>query len=249
MDDVNKFTSAFLSVKARGEYASNRSSHTGIGKTLEDAIGVIENNNDAPDLHGFEIKSHRAFSESYVTLFTKAPTFPKAVNNKLRLNYGSIDSHFPDIKVLHTSIFETRWNTHIAGYSYKLVRDDNEKKIFLFIKNIATDEIVENGIYWTYEVLSNIFTTKLQNLAFIQASVRKDNNKEYFTFKECSLFYGLTLESFLTHLSNGDIMFDIRVGAYKNPLSKSYGKMHDHGSGFRIKKEKLSSLYANYSVL
>ena len=41
MEQVDKFKKAFLSVKANGEYESNRSGNTGIGKTLEDAIGVI----------------------------------------------------------------------------------------------------------------------------------------------------------------------------------------------------------------
>lgn len=249
MEQVDKFRNAFLAVKANGEYVSNRIGNTGIGKTLEDAIGVIENNIDAPDLHGFEIKSQRALSESYVTLFTKAPTYPKAVNNKLRNTYGSNDSQFNDIKVLHTSIFETRWNTHIAGFSYKLKRDDVAQKLYLLVKNMYTDDIVENDIYWTYDVLKNIFATKLENLAFIQADTRKVEGQEHFTFKACSLFYGITLDSFLTHITNGDIMFDIRIGAYKNPSSKTYGKTHDHGSGFRIKKEKLVSLYANHLII
>jgi hypothetical protein len=245
MEQVDKFKNAFLSVKANGEYESNRSGNTGIGKTLEDAIGVIENNIDAPDLHGFEIKSQRALSSSYVTLFTKAPSFPKAINNKLRMTYGSNDEKFNDIKVLHTSIFETQWNTHSAGYNFKLKCDDDQKKLFLLVKKQDTEEIVEDNIYWTYEILENICSNKLEKLAFIQADTRKDLNKEYFTFISCSLYYGITFKNFLSLITSGDIMFDIRIGAYKNPKSKSYGKTHDHGSGFRIKRDKLKTLYTN----
>jgi len=249
MTEVDKFRNAFIAVRNNGEYVSNRSGNTGIGKTLEDAIGVIENNIDAPDLHGFEIKSQRALSESYVTLFTKAPTFPRAVNTALRTNYGSFDSEFADIKVLHTSLFETRWNTHIAGFSYKLQRNDEQRKLFLLVKRLDTGELLEDNIYWTYEVLENICTTKLTNLAFIQADVRKQDDREHFTFKSCTLYSGLTFNSLLTHISNGAIMFDIRIGAYKNKLKKTYGKTHDHGSGFRIKKELLNSLYATEQTI
>jgi hypothetical protein len=245
MEQVDKFKNAFLAVKANGEYTSNRSGNTGIGKTLEDAIGVTENNIDAPDLHGFEIKSQRALSSSYVTLFTKAPTFPKAINNKLRMTYGSDDERFKDIKVLHTSIFETRWNTHGAGYGYKLKCDDSQKKLFLLVKKLENDEITEDNIYWTYDILRDICSHKLEKLAFIQAKTRKELGKEFFTFISCSLFYGITLEKFLSLITSGDIMFDIRIGAYKNPKSKSYGKSHDHGSGFRIKKDKIKTLYTN----
>jgi hypothetical protein len=244
MSNVDKFINAFLDVKAKGEFKSNRSGNTGIGKTLEDAIGVVENNLDMPDLHGFEIKSQRALSESYVTLFTKAPTSPPKANNTLRINYGSNDVEFPDVKVLHTSCFANKWNTHISGFSYKLEVDRENQKVSLLIKRIDTEKIVENGVYWTFEVLDKIVKDKIQNLAFVQAKTRTDNGSEYFTFSSCSLYSGLTLDRFLERLEAGDIMFDIRIGAYKNPTNKkTYGKTHDHGSGFRIKKEKLKDLY------
>ena len=44
-------------------------------------------------------------------------------------------------------------------------------------------------------------------------------------------------------------MFDIRIGAYKNIKKKTYGKLHDHGSGFRIKKDKLINFYDNEQIL
>ena len=244
MSDVESFKNAFLLVKNNGEYISNRTGNTGIGKTFEDAIGVIENNIDEADLHGFEIKSQRALSESYVTLFTKAPTYPKSANNKLRLNYGSNDVEFHDVKVLHTSVFANKWNTHISGYSYTIKVDKDARKIYLLVKNMSTNVIVEDDIYWTFDVVQKIIDTKIQNLAFIQADVRTVDGKEHFTFNRCSLYSGVTLDKFLSYLDNGDIMFDIRVGAYKNPLKpKTYGKIHDHGSGYRIKKEVMKRLY------
>ena len=42
MTEVDKFRNAFIAVRDNGEYVSNRSGNTGIGKTLEDAIGVIK---------------------------------------------------------------------------------------------------------------------------------------------------------------------------------------------------------------
>ena len=71
----------FKAVKSLGFVESRRSHNTGIGKTFEDYVGVLENNLDTPDLAGFEIKSHRIASQSYVTLFTKSPSFPRGANN------------------------------------------------------------------------------------------------------------------------------------------------------------------------
>jgi len=63
-------------------------------------------------------------------------------------------------------------------------------------------------------------------------------------FEKCTLFHGVSLQKFLAQTNEGNIMFDIRIGAYKNiNKPKTYGKTHDHGSGFRIKREKLALLY------
>ena len=42
-------------------------------------------------------------------------------------------------------------------------------------------------------------------------------------------------------LEEGLIMYDVRIGAYKTGIKK--GKTHDHGSGFRIKRENMHILY------
>ena len=76
MTNKQRIIEAFEKVKALGWVKSHRRNNTGIGKTFEDYIGVIENNLNEPDLFGFEIKSHREESTSYVTLFTKSPSYP-----------------------------------------------------------------------------------------------------------------------------------------------------------------------------
>ncbi len=243
MENQKKFIKAFKQIKSLGFVKSNRPGSTGIGKTLEDIMNIKENNIDAPDLHGYEIKSQRMRSTSLVTLFTKAPTYPAKVNNELRMQYGSPDSKFPDIKVLHSSIFATNWNTHKAGFSYRLQVDRDDKKLRLLVKRTDADIIDRSDIYWDFSVFEKIFSEKLQNLAFVEAETKKDDEGEYFHFQRCCLFSGITLSSFLDNVERGNVMFDIRVGAYKNKASKSYGKTHDHGTGFRVKRDIISQLY------
>ncbi len=194
-------------------------------------------------MHGFEIKSQRSLSTSFVTLFTRAPSIPRAANNQLRLLYGSNDHEFPDVKVLHVSLFGHRWAAHSAGYSFKLEVDDNSQQLHLLIKETETDRLIENPIYWNYSILDTIVSKKIQRLAFVQAETVVRDNQELFHFERCSLYYGLTLDRLMQAIDAGDIMFDIRIGAYKNRNDKKFGKTHDHGSGFRIKKDKMGELY------
>jgi len=89
------FRKDFLVIKTKGWVESRRYHDTGIGKTFEDLIGVVENNNFLADYGDIlEIKSSRELSESMVTLFTKAPTYPKNINSILREKYGH-----PDLKL------------------------------------------------------------------------------------------------------------------------------------------------------
>ena len=72
MENKDFIISKFKEVKSLEYVPSNRANNTGIGKTFEDYIGVVENNLDEPDLAGFEIKSH-ALTLPYSL---KAPHFP-----------------------------------------------------------------------------------------------------------------------------------------------------------------------------
>lgn len=56
MTNKEMIIEAFYKVKTMGWVKSHRRNNTGIGKTFEDCIGVIENNLNEPDLFGFELK-------------------------------------------------------------------------------------------------------------------------------------------------------------------------------------------------
>lgn len=112
MMDKELIINEFNRIKALGYLKSRRTHNTGIGKTFEDYLGVDENNNKAPDFAGFEVKSKRAETSSYLTLFTKSPSQPPKVNTYLRDTYGESYEDNPNLKRLHTSIFSSKCNTY-----------------------------------------------------------------------------------------------------------------------------------------
>jgi hypothetical protein len=248
-NNINKMIEAFTKVKELGFKETRRSGNTGIGKSLEDFLGIRENNIDKPDLHDFEIKSQRELATSKVTLFTKAPTNPKGANAVLKDNFGTPDENFPDIKVLHTSVYHDHFNTHKGGYAFKLECDDQNEKMLLLIKNIEMDKIVSQEVYWSYPVLRDIVENKIKNLAFVTANTRSNKNgREEFHFTKMNLFTGITFENLLNYIKQeGGLMFDIRIGAYKS--GKLYGRPHDHGSGFRVKPDHLRGLYTREIIV
>ena len=243
---IDEFKKLFLKVKAQGFIETHRKGNTGIGKTFEDCCCIVENNFDEADFKGIEIKSQRAYTGSYLTLFTKAPTWPQSANTLLRERYGTPDKEYDDVKVLHTSIFADQFNTHKSGYGFKIKIDRINEKILLLVKNLKEEKIVSDEIYWSFEVIRNVIEKKLQYLAYITAKVKNENNKEFFHFTSMIILKGLTFDKFLNLFEDGYIMFDVRIGAYKS--GKNAGKTHDHGSGFRLSKNYLDLAFEREEV-
>ena len=132
---LDDFIDEYKKIKGMGWIKTRRSGPTGVGKTLEDLLGIPENNNDEPDFGEYELKSCRKDSQSMLTMFTKAPQPPKA-NTYLREKYGySSNAYDNDEKVLHATLTAERFvpisNT---GNALKIMCDD--EKIFIASKRM-----------------------------------------------------------------------------------------------------------------
>ncbi|MBI2005577.1 MAG: MvaI/BcnI restriction endonuclease family protein [Candidatus Aenigmarchaeota archaeon] len=226
------FKRDFLVIKKKGFVLSNRSHDTGIGKTFENLIGIVENNNFLADYERvLELKSSRELTKSMLTLFTKSPTNPPKVNSYLRERYGSPDLDAGGMKILHTTFSALKFNTFVNKYGFKLEVDEKSRKVLLLVKDLATN----------FETLREIIEHKCQHIAFISAESKKEDGKEYFKFDKAVLLKNLTFEKFVKALKEGIIVYDIRIGVYRS--GKNKGKTHDHGSGFRVMKNNLSKVF------
>ena len=236
----------FQSVKKLGYVKSRRKSNTGIGKTFEDYIGVKENNKKRPDFAGFEIKSQRDHTQSFLTLFTKSPSFPLGANTYLKERYGTPYEDNPKIKNLHTSLFAKKLNSYKGKYAFTLINDRRAKRIFIGIYSLRTKKMIDKTCGYLYSDLEPIFKKKLKNLFYVNATTKKDSKgTEYFHFNQAEIFEQPSFDKFLDLLDKGIIMFDIRIGSYKS--GNNFGKTHDHGSGFRIIDKNLYKLYTKHT--
>ncbi len=73
IETLNDFIREYQKICQMGWIKTHRSGPTGIGKTLEDLLGIVENNIDGPDFGDYELKSCRLNSNSMLTIFTKTP--------------------------------------------------------------------------------------------------------------------------------------------------------------------------------
>jgi len=245
-ESVKEFIDRYLAVRELGWVRSHRSNNTGIGKTLEDLLMIHENNLDEADIGDVEIKSQRALTSSKVTLFTKKPTGPDRANNILRDHYGVQNPKHPDLMQMHASMFNY-WNQTYKKWGMRLQSNNDEERLYLEIKDLKTDELESFTCWYDYDVIRHVISKKMSILAFVSADSRSGSDgREEFRFTECKIFYGGTFKRFLALLNDGKIQYDIRIGSYKTP-GKSYGKVHDHGSGFRISRVHLAELFIGHT--
>lgn len=247
MKNKEKIIEEFKKIKSLGFVKSNRSNNTGIGKTFEDYIGVVENNLDEPDLLGYEIKSHREETSSYVTLFTKSPSFPRGANAYLNNNYGTPYENNVSLKKLHTSMFASKLNTYGGKYSFKLINERMSKVIKIGVYDINTQNLIDDSVGYTYDSLEKILEKKLKNLFYVSAVREYREGIEYFAFNKAEIYTNPSFEKFLDLIDRGLIMYDIRIGSYQS--GSKLGKPHDHGSGFRIIESNIKLLFDTYEKI
>ncbi len=221
-------------IKEMGFVQTHRRGPTGIGKTLEDLLGITENNIAGPDFSNYELKSGRKDSVSMLTLFTKAPQ-PKGANRELLRVFGYLqrkrligyrqrtltgeimdESKVPiHDKELHVTVDSMRPS------SVGLKLEVEEGKII-----IGNNKDVE--AYYDSNILREAFERKYHKLVYVLAESKRKKGKEYFWYTEVYLLKGFSFKNFAKLIREGKMKVDIRIGHYPD------GRLHDHGTGFRI---------------
>jgi hypothetical protein len=202
-------------IKQMGYVDSHREGPTGIGKTLEDLLGITENNIAGPDFASYELKSGRKKSTSMLTLFTKSPE-PNGINGVLLEVYG-YESREEGIsgKELHVTVDAVKPNS--VGLQLTVQGD----KLY-----IANNPKVK--AYYEESTLKTVFEAKYHRLVYVLADNRWRGNTEQFWFNETYLLDGFSFKRFSDLVKKGTLKVDIRIGHYPD------GRLHDHGTGFRI---------------
>ncbi len=225
--------------------------HGGIGNTLEDLLGIQENNLPIPNAAEWELKSQRINTTSLTTLFHIEPS-PRAIKfipQMLLPLYGwkhqKAGKQYPDNEMSFRQTIHG--NSHSdRGFIVKI--NQNDKKVLISFDALKVDnkhsiwlKNVENKIgltelepqpYWGFDDLEHKAGTKLLNCFYVQADVKKQNGKEFYHYKKVKMLQKFNFDGFLNDLEKGNILvdFDARTG-------------HNHGTKFRMRQNCLENLY------
>lgn len=219
-----KIKKALKNLNKKGWIKSKRRHDTGIGKTLEEELGIQENNIALPDFGIMELKSQRVDTQSMMTLFTKKPE--GITNKEIRKRFGYKDEEFPKIKCLRQTMIGGQKNAQ--GFNFKIDRRAGK----LFIK--------KNGAKIGFYLLAFLEAKAIEKigdgLILVLADAKKVRGQEFFHYKEAHLLQGIEPIKFIKYLR-----YDIRLGVYRTGPLK--GTLHDHGSAFRLPQKSIPYLF------
>ena len=218
----------------------------GIGNTLEDLLGIEENNLPIPNAAEWELKCQRIGTSSLTTLFHMEPS-PRAIKfvpKRLLPLYGWEHQSIPE----EMSFRQTINGLSRTDRGFKVVIDHSARKVLVsFDADSVAErhskwlESVERRIglgelnpqpYWGFDDLFHKAGTKLLNCFYIRAEVKREGGYEYFWYKKIMILERFSIECFLKALEDGFVLvdFDARSG-------------HNHGTKFRLKQDRLTDLY------
>lgn len=230
---LRKLKERLEKIKALGFVKTHRTHDTGIGKTLEDLLGIKENNLRLPDIGDVELKAKRMGSGSMLTVATKSPE-PKGINKVLFEKYKYLDKEGK--YNLHSTVCGSRKNPQ----SFKVVFEDEK----LVLKNKSKIEA-----YWPVSIFDDVLKAKSDRilLAFAETKGERKTKNEKFHFAEAYLLSNLNINKFKSAVEGDKLKIDIRIGVYRS--GKNKGRYHDHGTGFRINKRDFLHLFDSFTQI
>ena len=176
--DLYEFIEKFISISKKGFIKTHRAGNTGVGKTLEDELGIKENDIQGPDFGEYELKAHRINkSNSMLSLITKKPE-GIASNKKLLEVFGYETEE--GYKELHATL---KYGNEICpkGCSHSIGLLFQENKLF-----ITCDGKPMNDVFWYLESIKNAISKKYISgkIVFAGAKSRGSGKDEEFWYTE-----------------------------------------------------------------
>ena len=239
-------------IREKGWVEGTRKGNAGsVGNTLEDLLGIKENNLPLPNAAEWELKCQRRQTTSLVTLFhiEPSPTALKFVSAVLLPYYGWL--HKEAGKKYPLSEMSFRQTISTQGRSergFQVIVDREQQKIMISFdsstvshkhkewlidveKKIGLGEINPQP-YWGFDDLYHKAGTKLHNCFFVAADCKRIKGIEYFQYSRISMLRNFSKARFISAIEKGEILvdFDARTG-------------HNHGTKFRFRRNKLCELY------
>jgi len=238
---------------------TRRSKNDGaVGNTLEDLLGIKENNFSIANTVDWELKSQRAETSSLITLFHLDPKPRKPdsiVANFLLPRYGwphkEAGKKYPGNEM---SFRATLCGNRFTDRGLRVNVNSVKRRVEIVFDPSRVDKRHEEWLkhtikmdgegpmkvvpYWDFDELARKCVGKIRNTIFVVAESRKVNGQEQFKYNKITLLQDFAFNNLLRAIINGYVFvdFDARTG-------------HNHGTKFRISQGSWPVLYSKITEI
>lgn len=229
----------------------------GVGNTLEDLLGISENNLPIPNAAEWELKSQRMGSASLTTLFHMEPS-PRAIRfvpSVLLPKYGwphqEAGGRYVESEMSFRQTIKAVSRTD-RGFGIAVERQERKVVVSFDASTVAVRHAawlhsveeraglgeLDPQPYWGFDDLFHKAGTKLLNCFYVQADAKRLEGAEHFRYERITMLERFSLAKFVSAIREGAVLvdFDARTG-------------HNHGTKFRLRQDKFDDLYDKLTVL
>ncbi|MCD4665396.1 MAG: MvaI/BcnI restriction endonuclease family protein [Bacteroidales bacterium] len=240
---------ALKKIRDKGWIPTGRKNNDGgVGNTLEDLLGIEENNLPLPNAAEWELKAQKKNTTSLVTLFHMEPSprafkfIPSILLPEFGWKHKEAGGKYPTTE---KSFRQTICAKSYSNRGFTVQVDRNEQKVLVVFdpdqidtnvhlkwSEYVSGKSIETRPYWGFDDLFHKVGTKLHNCFFVCAESKKIDKKLYFHYQDIFMLKTLDKKKFIIALECGDVYidFDARTG-------------HNHGTKFRLRNKALVDLY------
>lgn len=244
---LESLRSDLLKIRGRWIPTGRPGNDGGIGNTLEDLLGIKENNVPTADAGEFEIKSHNRASTSLITLLHQDP-WPRVMGSPVQRlllpKYGWAHETIPNEMSFRQTIRGDRYTDR--GFAVEVDRTRLQISVRFDSSRVSPVhhewlDSVERRVglspldpapFWPFDKLKPKLDGKLPNLLYVVADVRRTSGRVEFYYDEVTALRDYTFERFLTALEHGYIYVDFDARTH-----------HNHGTKMRMKDASWPELY------
>jgi hypothetical protein len=225
-----------------------------VGNTLEQLLGIKENNLPIPNAREWELKGQRKHSASLITLkhIEPSPKAAKIVAKVLLPHYGwphaEAGGKYPKTEM---SFRSTTSAVAFTNRGFGIVVDREAMKVRFVFDSSKADRTDQNILtwlssvdrttglgainpepYWGFDDLKYAIGTKIKSCFYVVADTKVENKHEWFKYESLSILAGFCFDKLLKCIEDGHILidFDARTG-------------HNHGTKFRLRQGHWPDLY------
>lgn len=248
---------ALIQIRSMGFIQNRRrGNHGGVGNTLEDLLGIEENNLPLPNAAEWELKTQKLGSNALNTLFHMEPS-PRAlrfVSKVLLPLYGWPHEQAGELYPPSEMSFRQTINGLTrTNRGFTIVVNEAQGRVEVSFDAAAVESHHADWLanvaskvglgelnpqpYWGLTDLFHKAGTKLGNCFFVQAEVEEREGETFYFYSRIMMLREFSIDGLIKGLKEGWVLvdFDARTG-------------HNHGTKFRLRQNHYPQLYKHVII-